>query len=571
MQAREYGDGRIIGYIKKFWYLIFAAVIFIFIQAGFELLNADYQKRIIDSISMKSFDQFKPLLLIGFIVFFVTVLVRMVNEIFSESINASLTKNLNLNIMEHTHKIPLVKYEEYHPGYISSLFKNDIRDAGNIIVQALNTFTLNIVIFLAALIYLFILDYKIALVILACCVLIVINNVIFNRYIRKYSLLANQKKDEIQGFLENTLCNIAFIKSYNFESPMVKKFTNMRSELKFLEMKRSFISTLMSGVLDFANFAVIGGVGLYICYLSIKGVLSIGLIMAFNTLFSRMIGSVIDFSRNLGGMQVAFAAWDRLNQFLAVEEVTNKSETDTSSEFKPEDIDKIQYNNITFGYKKEKKVLSSAQITVEKGKLYGLVGKSGTGKSTLFKILLDLYFVEDVKIFLNDKYAISKDSSLLPYQVSFVSQVPMLRSGALRDNICFGRTDISDDKIMRHAEMMGMSNLITQLDNGLDTNISESGSNLSGGQRQKIAILRAVLSDALFIVFDEPFSNLDQSAERELINYLDKIKKDKMILFSSHRLEPLKCCDSIGVISDGRIQEYGSYHEFIEENPVYSV
>ena len=562
---------KILSYLKEYWYLICLAILLVFLQAGFEVLNAKYQKEIVDSINQRTFDKFKLMLIIGFSIFFLTTALRLTNKIFSRYFDVIIEKCLKLDIMEWVHKIPLLKFEKYNPGQINSLIINDTGNASHIASQLIETIGTNVIVFIAASVYLLMLNPVLTLIILLSSLIAFFFNFLLNKRIKKYSLLINQKKGDIQGYLENSISNINIVKSYNTEETMTDKFILLRESLANLMLKHKFYSTLLASFLDFFNFAVLGGVGFYVSYLAINGELSIGAIMAFNTLFARMIGSIMGFSKSFGNLQSTFAAWERIGEFTDIDVQKTEDEPGKNLFLQNEDILTVEFKDISFSYNGKKDIFSDTQLVAKKGELYGLVGKSGTGKSTLFKILLNLYNSEESMIKFNDRYKFQLKDIDLTQIISYVPQLPTLRSGTVKDNLCFGKSDLLAEKAKGIAKSIGLSHLFDKLPEGIETKISEGGSSLSGGQRQMIAILRAVINDTPIIMLDEPFSNLDSSIVEELMQSLLELKEDRIIIFSSHQLDPLQYCDRIGKISDNKIIEFSSYQEFINQNTFYKV
>lgn len=231
----------------------------------------------------------------------------------------------------------------------------------------------------------------------------------------------------------------------------------------------------------------------------------------------------------------------------------------------------IEFKEVTFGYKPNEPVLNNISFSVNAGQSIALVGKSGSGKSTIASLLQRLYNIDDGELLIDGipVKALTLDS--LRKQIAIVSQSVVLFNDTIRHNIAYGRMDeVSDEDIIQAAENAHAWEFIEKLPEGLDTVVGDNGVMLSGGQRQRIAIARAMLKDAPILILDEATSALDTESERYIQEALEELMKDRTTVVVAHRLSTIENADRILVLKDGVIIESGSHQELLDKNGEYT-
>ena len=231
------------------------------------------------------------------------------------------------------------------------------------------------------------------------------------------------------------------------------------------------------------------------------------------------------------------------------------------------DVKTINLLNIKFKYNDEKNILNNINFKINEGEFIGLVGKTGSGKTTIIDILAGLHKPTDGKIKINNIDL--NEINILEWRnkISYLSQSTYLVDGNFIDNIAFGIPDneINHDQIKKAIEMSEMGEFVNSLDNGIFSNLGENGVKLSGGQRQRIGIARALYKNTKILLFDEPTSALDSTTERKIINNIRTHLKDITFIIITHRILTLKNCDKIFLLEDGKIINNGTF-DFLNYN-----
>ncbi|MBR5917689.1 MAG: ABC transporter ATP-binding protein, partial [Lachnospiraceae bacterium] len=256
---------------------------------------------------------------------------------------------------------------------------------------------------------------------------------------------------------------------------------------------------------------------------------------------------------------------ERINDILSQETVDRDTETIKDIEIKGE----ITFDHATFGYKSYQPVLEDINVVIKPGEMIGIVGASGTGKSTLINLLMGLYEVDDGHLLIDNVDIKDIDSKSYHSQLGVVLQETFLFSGTILDNIRFSRPDATYEEVVKAAKMANAHDFICQTPDGYNTYVGEKGYSLSGGERQRVAIARAILTNPRLLILDEATASLDTESEFMIQKALERLTKDKTTFAIAHRLSTLRKADRIMVIDGHNIAEIGTHEELLNNKGIY--
>lgn len=404
------------------------------------------------------------------------------------------------------------------------------------------------------------------LVAIALIPFMVLLNLIATPIYRKRIQTKFEANAESQSFLVESVTGASTVKALALE----QKFSRRWEDLLGHYVKTSFdvnnvanVANSIGGFLQHLSTLLILWVG---AHLVMAGKLSVGQLVAFQMLAGQVSGPVLRLVGVWQQFQQTRISIDRIGDIMNL-----PKESEGRGEMSPIRQGEIFFEKVSFRYNPdEPQVVKNINVKFAPGVMVGIVGPSGSGKSTLVKLLQRMYDLEEGRIFV-DNIDISKyNPAAYRRQIGTVLQDNYLFCGTVRENIAIGRPGATMEEVERAARMSGAHDFIVQMKAGYDTIIGERGDSLSGGQRQKIAISRAMLVNPRILIFDEATSALDALSEKEVLEAIQKVRKNRTVLMIAHRLAAVQKADVILVMNQGRIVEYGNHEQLMKRNGMYA-
>ncbi|MCE2991788.1 MAG: ABC transporter ATP-binding protein/permease [Candidatus Jidaibacter sp.] len=387
---------------------------------------------------------------------------------------------------------------------------------------------------------------------------------------RRMRKVARNMQEELSGFtvrLDETFQNTKVIKSYSREEYEISRAERIIDRFLEIYKKAAIIESASSPIMETLGAVAVALIIVYGGSQVISGTTSPGAFFSFIASMLMMYKPLKSLSNLNTSLQEGLAASKRL--FVMLDE-------------KPEIIDKpnlpvanfknynIKFSNVYFSYKSGKKILDGININIPQGKTIALVGSSGAGKTTIFNLLQRLYDPDYGDISIDNKSIRKIRLKSLREVIGLVSQEVTLFDDTIKENIRYGRLGATEEEIIDAAMAAAAHDFIVDLPDGYDTQIGQQGVKLSGGQRQRIAIARAMLKNAPILLLDEATSALDAISEKQVQMALEYLKKGRTTIVIAHRLSTIENADLIYVISDGRVEEFGTHKELLENGKEYA-
>ncbi|MCY8893661.1 multidrug resistance ABC transporter ATP-binding protein/permease BmrA [Bacillus spizizenii] len=462
-------------------------------------------------------------------------------------------------------KLPVPYFDTNASGETVSRVTNDTMVVKELITTHISGFITGIISVIGSLTILFIMNWKLTLLVL---VVVPLAALILIPIGRKMFSISRETQDEtarFTGLLNQILPEIRLVKASNAEDVEYGRGKIGISSLFKLGVReakvQSLVGPLISLVLMAALVAVIGYGGMQVS----SGELTAGALVAFILYLFQIIMPMGQITTFFTQLQKSIGATERMIEILAEEE----EDTVTGKQIENAHLP-IQLDRVSFGYKPDQLILKEISAVIEAGKVTAIVGPSGGGKTTLFKLLERFYAPTAGTIRLGDEPVDTYSLESWREHIGYVSQESPLMSGTIRENICYGlERDVTDDEIEKAAEMAYALNFIKELPNQLDTEVGERGFMLSGGQRQRIAIARALLRDPSILMLDEATSSLDSQSEKSVQQALEVLMEGRTTIVIAHRLSTVVDADQLLFVEKGEITGRGTHHELMASHDLY--
>ena len=370
------------------------------------------------------------------------------------------------------------------------------------------------------------------------------------------------------AFLTESITGIGTVKSMAVEPQMKRKLEDHLSSYVNASFKSQNLSNVAGQIAGFINKLMTLGIIWVGAHLVIDGQITVGQLVAFNMLAGRVSGPILKLVQLWQDFQQAGISIKRLGDILNTPREPgfnpNRSRLPTLS-------GAVTLDRLKFRYSSDGPViLEDINLKVKPGEILGIVGRSGSGKSTITKLIQRLYIPESGRLTIDDVDLSMIDTVWLRKQIGVVLQENFLFNRTIRENISLSDPSISMERVIHAAKMAGAHEFISDLPEGYDNMVGEQGSNLSGGQRQRLAIARALINNPRILIFDEATSALDYESERLIQDNMAQICKDRTVFIIAHRLTTVRACDRIIVMDKGRIIEEGSHDDLLEQNGYYT-
>ncbi|MEC2400083.1 multidrug resistance ABC transporter ATP-binding protein/permease BmrA [Bacillus subtilis] len=462
-------------------------------------------------------------------------------------------------------KLPVSYFDTNASGETVSRVTNDTMVVKELITTHISGFITGIISVIGSLTILFIMNWKLTLLVLVVVPLAALILVPIGRKMFSISRETQDETARFTGLLNQILPEIRLVKASNAEDVEYGRGKMGISSLFKLGVReakvQSLVGPLISLVLMAALVAVIGYGGMQVS----SGELTAGALVAFILYLFQIIMPMGQITTFFTQLQKSIGATERMIEILAEEE----EDTVTGKQIENAHLP-IQLDCVSFGYKPDQLILKEVSAVIEAGKVTAIVGPSGGGKTTLFKLLERFYTPTAGAIRLGDEPIDTYSLESWREHIGYVSQESPLMSGTIRENICYGlERDMTDAEIEKAAEMAYALNFIKELPNQFDTEVGERGIMLSGGQRQRIAIARALLRNPSILMLDEATSSLDSQSEKSVQQALEVLMEGRTTIVIAHRLSTVVDADQLLFVEKGEITGRGTHHELMASHGLY--
>jgi ATP-binding cassette, subfamily B, multidrug efflux pump len=561
---------RLWKYFGRERYLLSFIFVLVFISAAIGLTVPYLIGKAIDAMAMGSnsvdFGALQIIAVTLVAAYITDVFISFTQGWFMAGVSQRIVKNLRKTLFDKLQKLPISFFDLKTHGEIMSRLSNDVENISSTISQSTVQLMGNSITITGA----FVMMLKLSpLLTLASIITIPMVFGLTKTIAKKTKVLFKEQQvtlGRLNGQIEETISGIQVVKAFNHEEKVIEEFSSMNARLCQVGIKAQVWSGFIMPIMNVINnigFAVVAAFG---GALAVKGLITVGVIASFLS-YSRQFARPLNEVANIfNTLQSAMAGAERVFEIIDEKEET---EDKLSARTLKNPSGQVVFENVTFGYRPEVPVLKNVSFKAEAGKSIALVGPTGAGKTTIVNLLTRFYEVTEGRILI-DGYDIreyTRDS--LRKCFGIVLQDTYLFSGTIKENIKYGKLDATDEEVEKAAAMANADVFIKRLPKGYNTELSESGSNLSQGQRQLLAIARAILSNTPILILDEATSSVDTRTELHIQEAMLKLMEGRTSFIIAHRLSTIRDADTIMVIDKGGIMEKGNHESLIKNGGVY--
>lgn len=496
----------------------------------------------------------------------IVMILQWVMNLINNKITYYVVRDLRNDAIQKIETLPLSYIDSHSQGDIVSRIIADADQFADGLLMGFTQAFSGVVTIIGTLIFMIRMSISITLVVvlltpLSLFVASFISKKTFNMF-----KLQSETRGEQTAFIDEMISNEKVVKAFSREEQTIEKFASMNEDLKNASLKAIFFSSLTNPMTRFVYNVIYAFVALFGAIGVISGNMSIGILTCMLSYVNQYTKPFNEITGVITELQNAFACIERIFELL-------NAKSEPLDKFDAVCLDDLEGNieikDVFFSYNKEKNLIEDFNLSVKKGQKVAIVGPTGAGKSTIINLLMR-YYDTDKGIISVDGYDIKDiQRESLRSNYGMVLQETWLRNGTIRDNICLGKPDASEEEILRAAKSSHAHSFIRRLENGYDTIISDDGGSLSQGQKQLLCIARIMLLLPPMLILDEATSSIDTRTEKKIQSAFNMLMEGKTSFIIAHRLSTIKNADIILVMKDGHIIESGNHESLIEKEGFY--
>lgn len=478
----------------------------------------------------------------------------------------NFAKNMRDALFSHVQRLPMDWHDRHQTGDIIQRCTSDVEVIRNFVVTQLLEVFRTVFLVTVSFAMMFSMNVKLSLVVLCFVPIVAVYSTIFYRLIAGRFTTADEAEGELSTVVQENATGVRVVRAFGREKFEMERFYEKNNAFANLWIKLGTLSGLYWGIGDLITGLQVVAVIVLGAVETVHGNISVGEFIAFASYNTTLVWPIRGLGRILSDMSKAGVSFERVDYIIRAEEENYQGKT----EYENNNFD-IAYSHVHYGYQDGKEVLSDVDFTIPQGSTLGILGGTGSGKSTIMQLLNRLYELEEGqgRVTLGGRDIRDIPLEWLRKHVGMVLQEPFLYSRSIRENIAASVPEATFEEIRQAAKIACIDDAIMNFPDGYDTLVGERGVTLSGGQRQRIAIARMLLQKAPVMIFDDSLSAVDSQTDSRIRRALLDNRTDATVILISHRVTTLMSADKIMVLNQGKIEEMGTHQELIKQSGIY--
>ena len=566
---------RLARYIGKSGWVLVGLLAIMLVVTLVEILNPFFQQKAIDTITLVDGKLAVDLrAMVGYLAaiggtFVFSATLSYFQGLLAAKLSQTTVYTMRNELFAKISRLPISYTDTHRHGDIMSRMTNDIENVSNAVSQSIATLFSAVLTLIGALVMMLYYSPILTAVAVTIIPMTLLVSSVLAKFMRKYFVAQQRILGRLNSNVEESVTGYKTVVAYGKEADAIASFAENAQELRTTSIKARVWGSIMGPIMNFLgnfHYVLLAALGGYMV-LSGRGRITVGSIQAmlqYSKKFSQPINMI---ANQYSTILTALAGAERIFEIM-----DSANEVDTGrSDIRVEDIrGDITFENLQFGYVPGEPVLKGFDLEVKAGQKIAIVGATGSGKTTVVNLLTRFYELDGGRITIDGVDITEIPKNTLRHAIAIVLQDTVLFSDTIGANIRYGRDNATDESVRAAARTAMADVFIDRLPEGYETRLTESGSNLSEGQRQLLSISRAVLADPKILILDEATSSVDTRTELRLQQAMNNLMKGRTSLIIAHRLSTIRAADKIVVVSDGRIVEVGSHDELLAKGGQYS-
>lgn len=525
-----------------------------------ELYNPIVVKNIID-IHIEGKD-IKSIVINGCFLLVLSLIIWIVNYFqvyIGGKVGQGIIYDMRKSLTETIMKRKMDFFVEHQTGEIVTIINNDIKAVSDAFSSDMMNLLKDLFVLVSVVLIMFRINYKLAMIVILSIPVLFVSIRLLGNKIRSGYKEVKEKIAALNISIEENMSGIREIKALSVEKKKNDEFIEINESALSANLKLVVLMAMFFPIIVLVNSFVVGMILWLGGYEYSNGLITLGVISLFINYSRKFFMPIKNLSQVYNIYQSAAVSLVRIYDYFQYENLNYTSDI-------PKDFD-LKIRNLKFSYENEE-VLNIGELDIKSGEIVAVVGDSGSGKSTFGKLLSGLYYYENGSIKIGDVEVSSITPENLTNILTYVNQSTKLFRGSILENIKYSNGEIEEISITELLKEMNISDRINDLQEGLNTKIKENQVGISGGQKQLVSLIRSIIKENKIVVFDEITSSLDLELEKNILNYFHS-KKDRTMIFITHRINGIQACDKIVFMRDGMIIDYGRHEELIKNCEPY--
>ena len=555
---------RLMVYFGKAKKLLFSLILAVILVTLVALLTPSLQGQAIDYIKEHEWNKLYTCAFILFLAYLANIVFSLAQSLLAARLSQSIVKQMRHDLFKKIDYLSIKYLDTHSNGDIMSRMTNDVENVSNTVSQSLGSLVSGVLTIIGTIAIMFAYCWQLTLITLVTVIITVFVTKNMSKVMRRVYRRRSQILGQLNGHSEEMITGYKSIVAYNKQEDVIEEFRRTSDELTRVSIKAEILGGSMGPIMNCISnisFVIVAAFGGYFAY---TGLITIGTISAFIIYAKQFSRPINEIAQLYGTIQTAIAGAERVFALI------DQPDEDDSGYLDMDHIKgEIIFKNVDFSYIPGKQVLYDFNLDVKPGQKIALVGATGSGKTTVVNLLMRFYQTDAGEILIDGMniYDIKKDE--LRKNIAIVLQDTVLFSDTIENNIKYSNPDATDEEMYHAAEMSHLNRYIERQPKKYQTFLKQAGAGLSHGQRQLMAIARAVLANPKILILDEATSSVDTRTEQHIQDAMVKLMKNRTSLIIAHRLSTIRDADKIVVMDEGRVVEIGNHEELLEKKGRY--